>query len=64
MRANISRRVRVQACHTAMLTLGGMGYARMSRRTLFARIPDPVAPSPHMITNFLAGKVLGLPKSY
>lgn len=56
-----------EACHTAMLTLGGMGYAqeyhveRLLREVLIPRIA-PV--SPHMILNFLAEKVLDLPKSY
>jgi acyl-CoA dehydrogenase len=56
-----------EACHTAMLTLGGMGYAqeyhveRYLREVLIPRIA-PV--SPHMILNFLAEKVLELPKSY
>jgi acyl-CoA dehydrogenase len=56
-----------EACHTAQLTLGGMGYAqeyhieRYLRECLIARIA-PV--SPHLILNFLAEKVLGLPKSY
>jgi acyl-CoA dehydrogenase len=50
-----------------MLTLGGMGYAqeyhveRYLRECLISRTA-PV--SPHMILNFLAEKVLGLPKSY
>ncbi len=56
-----------EACHTAMLTLGGMGYAqeyhieRLLREVLIPRVA-PV--SPHMILNFLAEKVLDLPKSY
>jgi acyl-CoA dehydrogenase len=56
-----------EACHTAMLTLGGMGYAqeyhveRLLREVMIPRIA-PV--SPHMILNFLAEKALGLPKSY
>jgi acyl-CoA dehydrogenase len=56
-----------EACHTAMLTLGGMGYAqeyhveRLLREVL---IPRTAPVSPHMILNFLAEKVLGLPKSY
>ncbi|MEO9131608.1 MAG: acyl-CoA dehydrogenase family protein [Sphingomonas sp.] len=56
-----------EACHTAMLTLGGMGYAqeyhveRYLRESLILRIA-PV--SPHMILNYLAEKVLELPKSY
>lgn len=56
-----------EACHTAMLTLGGMGYAqeyhveRLLRESL---IPRTAPVSPHMILNFLAEKVLDLPKSY
>jgi acyl-CoA dehydrogenase len=56
-----------EACHTAMLTLGGMGYAqeyhveRLLREVL---IPRTAPVSPHMILNFLAEKVLELPKSY
>lgn len=56
-----------EACHTAMLTLGGMGYAqeyhveRLLREVLIPRIA-PV--SPHMILNYLAEKVLELPRSY
>jgi len=56
-----------EACHTAMLTLGGMGYAqeyhveRLLREVL---IPRTAPVSPHMILNFLAEKVLDLPKSY
>jgi len=56
-----------EACHTAMLTLGGMGYAqeyhveRLLREVLIPRVA-PI--TPHMILNFLAEKVLDLPKSY
>jgi acyl-CoA dehydrogenase len=56
-----------EACHTAVLTLGGMGYAqeyhveRYLREVMMTRIA-PV--SSHMILNFLAEKVLDLPKSY
>jgi acyl-CoA dehydrogenase len=55
------------ACETAVMTLGGMGYSseyhveRYLRECLITRIA-PV--SPHMIMNFIAEKVLGLPKSY
>jgi acyl-CoA dehydrogenase len=55
------------ACQTAVMTLGGMGYAaeyhveRYLRESLIPRIA-PV--SPHMIMNFIAEKVLGLPRSY
>jgi len=56
-----------EACHTAMLTLGGMGYAqeyhveRLLREVL---IPRTAPVSPHMILSFLAEKVFELPKSY
>jgi acyl-CoA dehydrogenase len=56
-----------EACHTAMLTFGGMGYAqeyhveRLLREVL---IPRTAPVSPHMILNFLAEKVFELPKSY
>ncbi|MVW71035.1 acyl-CoA dehydrogenase family protein [Bordetella sp. 15P40C-2] len=55
------------ACQTAILTLGGMGYAkeyqveRLLRESYIARIA-PV--SPQLIMCFIAEKVLGLPKSY
>jgi acyl-CoA dehydrogenase len=55
------------ACETAVMTLGGMGYAaeyqveRYLRESLIPRIA-PV--SPHMILNFIAERVLGLPRSY
>ncbi len=56
-----------EACDTAVLTLGGMGYAaeyhveRYLRESMIARIA-PV--SSHLILNFIAERVLGLPKSY
>lgn len=55
------------ACETAMLTMGGMGYAkeyhveRYFREAMIARLA-PV--SREMIFNFVAERVLGLPKSY
>jgi acyl-CoA dehydrogenase len=56
-----------EACHTAMLTLGGMGYAQEYHLERYLRevlIPRTAPVSPHLILNFLAEKVLGLPKSY
>ena len=56
-----------QACLTAVMTHGGMGYAkeynveRMLRESLIARIA-PV--SPQLVLSFIAERVLGLPKSY
>ncbi|SHM66201.1 acyl-CoA dehydrogenase family protein [Cryptosporangium aurantiacum] len=56
-----------EACHTAMLTLGGMGYAQEYHVERYLReilIPRTAPVSPHLILNFLAEKVFGLPKSY
>lgn len=56
-----------EACHTAMSTLGGMGYAQEYHVERYLReilIPRTAPVSPHMILNFLAEKVLDLPKSY
>ena len=56
-----------EACHTAMLTLGGMGYAKEYHVERYLRevlIPRTAPVSPHMILNFIAEKVLELPKSY
>jgi acyl-CoA dehydrogenase len=56
-----------KACTTAVMTHGGMGYAkefhveRYLREVMIARLA-PV--SPQMILCFIAEKVLGLPKSY
>lgn len=55
------------ACETAVMIHGGMGYSaefhveRYLRESLIVRI---ALVSPHMILNFIAEKVLGLPKSY
>lgn len=55
------------ACETAMLTMGGMGYAkeyhveRYFREAMIARLA-PV--SREMIFNFIGERVLGQPKSY
>jgi acyl-CoA dehydrogenase len=56
-----------KACETAVMTHGGMGYAkefhveRYLREALITRIA-PV--SPQLILSFIAEKALGLPKSY
>src|SRR5262244_3145840 len=56
-----------KACETAVLTHGGMGYAkefhveRYLREAMIARLA-PV--SAEMILNFIGEKVLGLPRSY
>ena len=68
MPRNISaREAGFKACETAVMTHGGMGYAkefhveRYLREIMIARIA-PV--SPQLILCFIAEKVLGLPKSY
>ena len=56
-----------KACNTAIMTLGGMGYAkeyhveRYMREALIHRIA-PI--TPHLILCYIAERVLGLPKSY
>jgi len=58
---------RHEACERAVLTLGGMGYAReyhverYLRESYIARIA-PV--SREMILNFIAERVFDLPRSY
>jgi acyl-CoA dehydrogenase len=55
------------ACEQAMLTHGGMGYARechIERYLREAMIPRLAPVSPELILCFIAEKVLGLPKSY
>jgi acyl-CoA dehydrogenase len=56
-----------EACHTAMLTLGGMGYAQEYHVERYLReslIPRTAPVSSHLILSYLAEKVLDLPKSY
>jgi acyl-CoA dehydrogenase len=56
-----------KACETALMTHGGMGYAkefhveRYMRESLIVRIA-PI--TPHLILSFIAERALGLPKSY
>jgi acyl-CoA dehydrogenase len=56
-----------KTCETAVMTHGGMGYAKefhVERYLREAMIPRIAPVSPHMILCFVAEKVLGLPKSY
>ncbi|HXF18316.1 MAG TPA: acyl-CoA dehydrogenase family protein [Burkholderiales bacterium] len=56
-----------RACEQALLTHGGMGYAReyhIERYLREAMIPRLAPVSPQLILCFIAEKVLGLPKSY
>jgi len=56
-----------RACEQAVLTLGGMGYAKeyhVERYLREAMVPRLAPVSPHLILCFIAEKVLGLPKSY
>lgn len=55
------------ACETAMQTLGGMGYSAEYHIERYMRecfIPRTAPISPHMILNFIAERVLNLPRSY
>jgi acyl-CoA dehydrogenase len=55
------------ACETAVMTHGGMGYSKEFHVERYLRevmIPRIAPITPHMILNFIAEKVLGLPKSY
>lgn len=55
------------ACETAVMTHGGMGYSseyHVERYLRESMIPRIAPISPHMIMNFIAEWVLGLPKSY
>jgi acyl-CoA dehydrogenase len=55
------------ACQTAVMTLGGYGYARefhVERYLREAFVPRIAPISPHLVLCFIAEKVLGLPKSY
>jgi acyl-CoA dehydrogenase len=50
-----------------VMTHGGMGYSQefhVERYLREALIPRIAPVTPHMILNFIAEKVLGLPKSY
>ena len=56
-----------KACETAVLTLGGMGYAKefhVERYLRESMLPRIAPVSAQMVLNFIAEKVLGLPKSY
>jgi len=56
-----------EACSSAMLTLGGMGYAQeyhVERYLREALVPRTAPVSQHMILNFIAERVLESPKSY
>jgi acyl-CoA dehydrogenase len=55
------------ACETAIQTHGGMGYAADYHVERYMRecfIPRLAPVSPQMICNFIAEKVLDLPRSY
>ena len=55
------------ACETAVMTHGGMGYSteyHVERYLRESMIPRLAPVSPHMIQNYIAERVLGLPRSY
>jgi acyl-CoA dehydrogenase len=56
-----------EACQTAVMSMGGMGYAQEYHVERYFRevmIPRIAPVSPHQIMNFIAERVLDLPKSY
>ena len=56
-----------EACQTAVMTMGGMGYAKEYHVERYMRevmIPRIAPVSPQMIMNYIAERVLELPKSY
>lgn len=56
-----------RACETAVMTHGGMGYAKAYHVERYLReslIPRIAPVSPQLILCYIAEKVLGLPKSY
>ena len=56
-----------EACERALMTFGGMGYARefdVERLFREVLIPRIVPVSPQLILCYIAERVLGLPKSY
>jgi acyl-CoA dehydrogenase len=56
-----------RACERAVLTLGGMGYAKefhVERLMREVMIPRLAPVSQQMVLNFIAEQALGLPKSY
>ena len=56
-----------KACENAVLTHGGMGYAKefhVERYFREAMLPRIAPVSPQLVLSFIAERVLGLPKSY
>jgi len=56
-----------RACEQAMMAHGGMGYAKEFHVERFLRevfIPRLAPVSPEMVLNYIAERVLGLPRSY
>ena len=56
-----------EACQTAMMSMGGMGYAQEYHIERYLReifVPRIAPVSPHQVMNFIAEKALELPRSY
>ncbi|MBN9259010.1 MULTISPECIES: acyl-CoA dehydrogenase family protein [unclassified Mesorhizobium] len=56
-----------EACHTAIMTHGGFGYAKEYHVERYLRevmVPRIAPVSPQLVLSFIAERVLGLPKSY
>jgi len=63
----LSAEAAFKACTRAMNTLGGYGYAKEYHVERYMReimIPKIAPVSPQMVLNYIAERVLGLPKSY
>ena len=55
------------ACQTSMMSMGGMGFAKEYHVERYLResfIPRIAPISPHLIMNYIAERVLELPRSY
>jgi len=53
-----------RACETAVMTRGGIGYAREYHVVRYFREIQITPVSPQLILSHIAERVLGLPKSY
>jgi acyl-CoA dehydrogenase len=56
-----------EACQTAMMSMGGMGYAQEYQIERYLRevlVPRIAPVSPHQIMNYIAERALDLPRSY
>ena len=67
VRSNLPQKPVFKACQQAVMTHGGMGYAKeyhVGRLMREAMLPRLAPVSQNMILNFISINVLGLPRSY